>query len=120
MPLDKIIVIIIGFLAIAFIYWFFLMKKSKAVSVSAGVVDIVVLGGYSPEVITVPLGKKTTLNFLRKDESSCLEEVVLGDFNIRKTLPLNEKVSIDITPKKAGEYIYSCGMGMFHGKIIAQ
>ncbi|MFA5831822.1 MAG: cupredoxin domain-containing protein [Candidatus Paceibacterota bacterium] len=117
---DKIIVIVIGFFAIAFIYWFFLMKKSKAVSVSGGSVDIVVLGGYSPEVITVPFGKKTTLNFLRKDPSSCLEEVVLGDFHIRKTLPLNEKVSIDITPEKTGEYTYSCGMGMFHGKIIVK
>jgi len=117
---DKIIVIIIGILAIAFIYWFFLMKKSKAVSVSSGSVDITVLGGYSPEVITVPLGKTTMLNFTRKDESSCLEEVVLGDFNIRKTLPLNEKVSIEIAPKTSGEFTYSCGMGMFHGKIIVK
>ena len=117
---DKIIVIMLGFLSILFIYWFFLMKKSKAVSVSAGSVDIAVLGGYSPEVITVPLGKTTRLNFLRTDPSSCLEEVVIGDFHVRKTLPLNEKVSIDITPKKAGEYAYSCGMGMFHGKIIVE
>ncbi|MCX6735620.1 MAG: cupredoxin domain-containing protein [Candidatus Parcubacteria bacterium] len=117
---DKIIVIIIGFLAIVFIYWFFLMKKSKAVSVSADTVDIEVLGGYTPEVITIPREKTTKLNFFRKDPSSCLEEVVMGDFHIRKTLPLNEKVSIDITPQKAGEFIYSCGMGMFHGKIIVK
>ncbi|MCX6738491.1 MAG: cupredoxin domain-containing protein [Candidatus Parcubacteria bacterium] len=117
---DKIIVIIIGFFAITFIYWFFLMKKSKAVSVSAGSVDITVLGGYSPEVITIPVGKTTRLNFLRTDPSSCLEEVVIGDFHIRKTLPLNEKVSVEITPKKTGEYTYSCGMNMFHGKIIVK
>ena len=115
---DKIIVIIIGFFTTAFIYWFFLMKKSKAVSVSAGSVDIAVLGGYTPEVITIPVGKTTQLNFFRTDTSSCLEEVVIGDFHIRKTLPLNEKVFVDITPKKTGEYTYSCGMGMFHGKII--
>jgi plastocyanin domain-containing protein len=96
------------------------MKKEKGVSVDNGSVDITVLGGYSPEVITVPLGKKTILNFLRKDESSCLEEVVLGDFHIRKTLPLNEKVSVEISPKKTGEFTYSCGMGMFHGKIIVK
>jgi plastocyanin domain-containing protein len=117
---DKIFVIIIGILAIVFIYWFFLMKKNKSVSVSAGSVDIAVLGGYSPEVITIPLGKTTRLNFLRTDPSSCLGEVVIGDFHIRKTLPLNEKVSIEITPKKAGEFVYSCGMGMFHGKIIVK
>jgi plastocyanin domain-containing protein len=120
MSFDKIIVIILGILAIAFIYWFFLMKKSKAVSVIGDSVDITVLGGYSPEVITVAKNKKTTLNFTRKDESSCLEEVVLGDFHIRKMLPLNEKVSIDIMPKTSGEFTYSCGMGMFHGKIIVK
>jgi len=120
MPPDKIIVIIIGFFTIAFIYWFFLMKKSKAVYVSAGSVDISVFGGYSPEVITIPMGKITQLNFLRTDPSSCLEEVVIGDFHIRKTLPLNEKVFVEINPKKTGEYAYSCGMGMFHGKIIVK
>lgn len=96
------------------------MKKSKAVSISEGSVDIVVLGGYSPEVIAIPKGKTTRLNFLRTDPSDCLEEVVIGDFHIRKTLPLNEKVSVDITPEKTGEYDYSCGMGMFHGKIIVK
>jgi len=115
--MDKIIVIIIGVSIVVFIYWFFLMKKSKSVNVS-GSVDIVVKGGYTPEVITVPVGKKIILNFIRKDSSSCLEEVVLGDFKIRKTLPLNQKVSIEIMPKEKGEFVYSCGMGMFHGKII--
>lgn len=117
---DKIIVILFGIFAIAFIYWFFLMKKSKAVSVIGDSIDITVLGGYSPEVITIAKNKKTTLNFTRKDESSCLEEVVMSAFHVRKTLPLNEKVSIEITPKTSGEFTYSCGMGMFHGKIIVK
>jgi plastocyanin domain-containing protein len=46
-----------------------------------------------------------------------LEEVVLGDFKVRKTLPLNQTVTIPITPQKEGEFVFSCGMNMFHGKI---
>jgi plastocyanin domain-containing protein len=115
--MSKFIVTISGVLGIIFTYWFFLMKRSGGVVVS-GSVDITVEGGYSPEVISIPKGKKTKLNFARKDSNSCLEEVVLGDFGVRKYLPLNEKVTIEITPQKAGEFTYSCGMGMFHGKII--
>lgn len=80
-------------------------------------VDIIVEGGYQPEIISVQKGKTTKLNFLRKDPSSCLEEVVLSDFKIRKYLPLNQKVTIEVTPQKSGEFDISCGMNMFHGKI---
>lgn len=113
---DKIIVTITSLLGIAFTFWFFLMRNEKEVKVSDSV-DITVDGGYQPEVISVPQGKVTKLNFIRKDPSSCLEEVVLGDFKIRKYLPLNEKVSIEIKPENKGEYRYACGMNMFHGKI---
>ncbi len=115
--MDKIIINISGVLGILLVYWFFLMKKEKVVS-GTGSIDIIVEGGYSPETISIPKGKTTKLNFLRKDPNSCLEEVVLGDFKIRKTLPLNQKVTIELTPQVPGEFTYSCGMGMFHGKII--
>lgn len=116
---DKIIVTIAGVVGVAFTCWFFLMKKDQEVSVS-GSVDIVVEGGYTPEVISIPKGKTTRLNFIRQDPSSCLEEVVLGDFKVRKYLPLNQKVAIELTPKQTGEFTYSCGMNMYHGKIIVK
>lgn len=117
MSIDKILVTIFSLIGIAFTYWFFLMRKEQEVAVTSDSVDIIVEGGYQPEVISVPKGKTTKLNFTRKDPSSCLEEVVLGDFKVRKTLPLNQTVTIPITPQKEGEYVYSCGMNMFHGKI---
>lgn len=116
MTVDKIVVFIFGILGIVFTYWFFLAKKEKEVKVS-GSVDITVDGGYTPDTISIPKGKTTKINFIRKDPSTCLEEVVLGDFNIRKALPLNKKVSIEITPQKTGEFPFTCGMNMFHGKI---
>lgn len=109
----------VGLLGIAFTYWFFLMRKEKEVKVF-GSVDITVEGGYSPEVISIPKGKTTKINFIRKDPSSCLEEVVLGDFKIRKYLPLNQKVTVELTPKQSGEFGYACGMNMYHGKIIVK
>ena len=117
--MDKIIVTVICLLGISFTYWFFFMKKEKEVAIS-GSVDIVVKGGYSPEVISILKGKTTEINFIRQDPNSCLEEVVLGDFKIRKYLPLNQKVTVKIIPQKSGEFKYSCGMNMFHGKIIVK
>lgn len=116
---DKILVVVIGVLGIVFTYWFFLMKRTKEISVQ-GEVEIIVDGGYTPEVISIPKDQTTKISFLRKDPSSCLEEVVLADFKMRKFLPLNQQVSVEITPLKEGEYNFTCGMNMFHGKIIAR
>lgn len=117
--MDKILVTIFGVLGMAFTYWFFLMKKEREMAVT-GSVDITVEGGYSPEVISIPKGKTTKINFIRKDPSSCLEEVVVPEFKIRRFLPLNEKVSLQVTPKQKGEFAFSCGMNMYHGKIIVR
>jgi len=119
MSIDKIVIMISSLAGIVFTYWFFLMKRDEeAVIIKTNSVDITVDGGYIPNVISVPKGKLVTLNFIRKDSSSCLEEVVLPDFKIRKYLALNKTTPIPITPKKSGTFEISCGMNMFHGKII--
>ncbi len=120
MTVDKILVLLFSALGIVLTYWFFLAKKDKVQTITSGTVEIIVNGGYKPEVISIPKNKTTKINFLRKDPSSCLEEVVLPDFKIKKYLPLNKTVGISITPKKAGKYEIVCGMNMFHGKILVR
>ncbi len=119
MELDKILVVLFTLVGMGFTYWFFLMKKEEVVSVTDAV-DITVEGGYSPNTIAIPVNKTTRISFTRKDPSSCLEEVVLGDFRIRKYLPLNKKITVEVIPKKKGEFGFACGMNMFHGKIIVK
>jgi len=116
MPIDKILVGVGGLGAILFVAWFFFGKKVNEVVVEKQA-QITVDGGYSPEVITVKKGESITLNFYRRDPSDCLEEVVLSDFGVRKHLPLNQTTPIEIKPEQAGEYTFSCGMNMYHGKI---
>lgn len=117
MELDKIIVLIAGSSLMAFVYWFFFMKKDEAVKAD-NEIDILVSGGYKPSVVEVKPNQNIKLNFIRKDPSDCLEEVILSDFKIKRYLPLNEKVTIEINPKVKGEYKFSCGMNMYHGKLI--
>ncbi len=119
MDLQKLLVTIFSFGGIAFTYWFFLMKKEKEVEASDSI-NITVNGGYNPEVISIPFGKTTILNFTRTDPTECLNEIVLGDFNIRRELPLGKKIAIKLDPKKKGEFGYSCGMNMYHGKIVVK
>lgn len=117
MDVMTVLINLLGILLIAFTYWFFFMKKeSKAVEVK-NEITITVEGGYKPDVISVKKGTPVTLKFYRKDESSCLEEVVIPDFNIKEHLSLNETTEIRIKPTEVGEFEISCGMNMFHGKI---
>jgi plastocyanin domain-containing protein len=81
MSTEKLVVTIGGLILAGFIYWFFLLKKEKRIAV-ADSVDIVVSGGYTPNVITVKKGKSVQLHFIRKDPSSCLDEVILPDFHL--------------------------------------
>ncbi|MFA6081501.1 MAG: cupredoxin domain-containing protein [Patescibacteria group bacterium] len=117
--MDKIIVSFFGVVSILFTYWFFFMKRIDTVR-AEGTVNILVDGGYKPDRISIPYGQTTKLVFKRKDSSACLEEVVLADFKVRKYLVLNEKTEIEINPTKKGEFDFSCGMGMFHGKLIVK
>lgn len=119
MTIDKLLVIFFGILGIGFTAWFFFGKKEEAVEVS-GNIDIKVSGGYNPSTIVLKKGKTTTLSFLRTDKNPCLEDIVISDFKIKKNLPLNEKIDVSLKPEKTGEFEISCGMNMFHGKIIVR
>ncbi len=117
--MDKILVTISGIVVVGFVYWFFFGKKDEAVEAS-GKIKILVDGGYKPESLKVKKGQRITLSITRKDPNSCLEEFILPDFKIKKYLPLNETVEINITPDKVGTFGFHCGMNMYHGKIIVE
>jgi plastocyanin domain-containing protein len=117
--MDKIIVFISGIGLVGLIYWFFFGKNDKVI-VAGETIDILVNGGYKPSSIKIKNGKNTKLVFTRTDPNSCLEEIVIPDFKVKEYLPLNKKVEITLSPKKAGTYQTHCGMGMFHGKIIVE
>lgn len=120
MMIDKIIVFGGGILAIIFTLWYFFGKKEEKEIEAKEEIEILVKGGYQPSKIVLTVNKKTKLVFLREDESSCLEEIVIPDFKIRKFLPLKEKTIIEITPHQTGVFDFSCGMGMFHGQLIVK
>ena len=108
---------VLGVGVIGFVYWFFFGKK-EAATVAANKLTVTVEGGYKPSVIRLEKDKTTTLTFLRKDSNSCLEELVFPDFKIKRYLPMNEQVNVEINPKERGKYEFHCAMNMFKGKIV--
>ena len=125
MTLDRIFVTLFGLAAIALIVWFFWMSKKKgthAALASSGYQETMVLvkGGYTPDVIVVERGKPVRLSFLREESASCSEMVVFADFNKSAKLPEGQTVPIELMPNKAGEYEFSCQMGMIRGKLIVE
>ena len=82
--------------------------------------DIVIRGAYSPSTIRVVAGRPVRLVFDRQETSSCSEEVVFPAFGVRKFLPAHEKTFIEVTPPAPGSYDFTCGMGMLHGRLIAE
>ncbi len=105
-------------------FWWFLLSKTKAQTAQLAEgfqsVNITVDGGYSPDQIVVKAGQSVRLNFLRKDPSSCLEKIILPDFNKAVDLPLNQQATVEILPKTVGQYTFHCGMNMFRGTLTVE
>ena len=122
------LVITAGLGAVAWVNWYFFLADrglaNAAVAAMGGAgrqeIAIVVRGGYSPSTIRATAGQPVQLVFDRQENSSCSEEVVFPDFGVRRFLPENQKTTVEITPPKAGTYEFTCGMGMLHGRLIAE
>jgi plastocyanin domain-containing protein len=76
--------------------------------------------GYSRTSIKLRRGVPARITFLRQTDVTCATEVVISAYGINRSLPLNTPVSINFTPKNSGEFNFSCGMNMMHGKLIVQ
>lgn len=113
-----------GLGAIAWVNWYFFHARPATASAVAhpaagGVqeVEIQVKGGYSPSTVRVRHGRPVRLVFDRQEASSCSEELVLGDFGIRRFLAPFQKTVVELTPNEPGTHDFTCGMGMLHGRL---
>ena len=119
------IVLVAGILVVVWINWYFFFAGQPAAHAATGTegaqeVTIAVRGGYSPATITAKRGQPLRLVFDRQEASGCSEEVVIGQFGVRKFLPAFKQTAVEVTPREPGTYEFTCGMGMLRGKLIVE
>lgn len=123
MTSTQLLVNLLGLGVITWIIWYFWLwqrNNSSVTIIKDKVIDIIVKGGYQPKAVSTKVGQPITLNFTRKESSPCGEEVVFPDFGKRVHLPEGKTVSVEINPSKIGVYEFTCGMNMYHGKLIVE
>ncbi|MHB1415106.1 MAG: cupredoxin domain-containing protein [Chloroflexota bacterium] len=124
MDVAQIAVTLTGMAVSGFIAWYFWFapREITRVQTAGGVqeVDVVVKGGYTPDVIVVEAGKPVRLNFSRQESAACSETVILSDFGKSVYLPEGQTVPIEFMPDKPGEYDFHCQMNMLRGKLIVE
>lgn len=76
--------------------------------------------GYSPAEVSAPAGAAIHLGFLRTSDEGCGQELVIPSMDLRRDLPLNERVWIDVTTPASGRLAFTCGMGMYQGAVVAE
>lgn len=81
-------------------------------------VRVRVCGGYVPDTIRAEVGVPLRIVFRRDEMAPCSEQVVFPAFGKSATLPLGERVVVDLLPQEPGEYEFTCAMGMLRGTIV--
>ena len=119
------VAVVAGLAAIGWVNWYFFFAErssANAVATAGGMqeVGITVKGGYTPAVIHAKEGAPLRLIFDRQETSSCSEEVVIGDFGVKRFLPAFQKTVVELTPDRTGRFDFTCGMGMLHGTLIVE
>lgn len=106
------------------IWWFFgnFQKSSQQADLANGRQEgqVVVKGGYEPEVLYLKQGVPAEVTFKMEDKTACLSHVVFSSLGVDKDLSKEKLAKVQIPTDKAGEIDYACGMDMFHGKIVVR
>jgi plastocyanin domain-containing protein len=76
--------------------------------------------GFEPDRIAVKKGDQLELVVTRKTDDTCAKKIIIPDFKVKAALPLNEAVTLRLTPAKAGELKYVCGMDMVTGVLLVE
>jgi len=93
---------------------------ASAPQVAAGPIAISVdASGYHPGSVQAPAGKPARLVFTRTTDEGCGQQLAFPALGIRKDLPLNQPVGVDITMPASGSVTFTCGMNMYRGSVVA-
>ena len=79
--------------------------------------------GFTPASLAIPkgaAGSSLTVSFVRTTDQTCATEVVFPELDIKKPLPLNQVVAINVPSDAARTLTFQCGMGMYKGALLVK
>jgi plastocyanin domain-containing protein len=76
--------------------------------------------GFEPAEITVEKDRPIVLTVTRKTDATCAKEIVFKGMDVRRDLPLNEDVRIELPAHPSGTLEYACGMDMIKGSLVVR
>jgi plastocyanin domain-containing protein len=76
--------------------------------------------GFEPDKISVKPGTHVILKVTRKTDSTCATQIKISEKKIKKDLPLNKEVSVDVGTLEKGKIGFACGMDMISGFIVVE
>lgn len=84
-----------------------------------GVIPVIADGdGFKPSSVKLVKGSPAALVFTRTTDDTCATEVVFPELDIKKPLPKDTPVRIDLPSDKARTLTFQCGMGMYKSSVV--
>ena len=108
------------FLLIAAAISFQTLNLANAATSKQPIAVAVTEKGFEPSTLKASPGEDVSLAFTRKTDSTCAKEIIFPDQKIKKELPLNKTVTINLGKLKKGNVNFSCGMNMVSGVVNVQ
>jgi plastocyanin domain-containing protein len=94
-------------------------KEAAPAASSSGTVAVTADGdGFKPNAVTFAKGSPAKLVFTRTSDETCATEVVFPELGLKKELPKNQPVTVDIPTDKAQKLTFQCGMGMYKSAVV--
>ncbi len=125
--LEEFLVIALGVAAIGWVNWYFFLAEGRKAAAVAKVgatglqqAVIRVEGGYSPSKVRLVAGRPARLVFVRREDASGSEEVVIPDLGIRRFLPVGQRTNVDLPASRPGTYEFTCGLGLLRGRLVVE
>jgi plastocyanin domain-containing protein len=79
--------------------------------------------GFTPSSLALPRGapgSKTSVVFVRTTDKTCATEVVFPDLDVKRDLPLDTPVTVDVPTDAARTLTFQCGMAMYKGALVVK
>src|SRR5215217_3361542 len=121
MSTDDVAVLVAAVAVIAGLGWYFFgPRRARIAQLTGGVqrVEVIVRGGYQPDIIRVRQNVPLELVFDRQESGDCTSHVVFPDLGVNAALPTFTRTIVRLDPARVGSFGFACGMNMIHGTLI--